>query len=263
MSAPWKDTTKSPLDRLTDILIQVPGLLEELDTLRTRPVAGRNPRAWKNLLDKCTRIEKALIAWRVPMGDELRTYDYTHSDPLPAPQVDRDFAVLHMSCLYWSCSILLYTTIHMATNEADQNPFFACFSTIPFSSQGCPNYHNERNPTLHAHRIIHAIPLSHGPYAGGYGALCSTFPLGMALRYLIVAHFFPHEGDSQGAQKEFLHEAVSQPFMKAYTARFIGHLHKVDTPAQSLKDMTGWHGAELRMRRWWFGPMVEQKLGAM
>ncbi|KAL2827116.1 hypothetical protein BJY01DRAFT_241219 [Aspergillus pseudoustus] len=286
MSAPWKGTPKSPLDELTDVLVQIPGLLERLDNIRASSVAKRSPKAWNDLLDECIRIEQTLLAWKATMSKELRSYDYIHysdNNPLPMPQVDRDFAVLHMSALYWSCSILLYTTIHMATNEArhqeallfpssssqssSSSSSSSAFSTsIPFSSPGSPNYHNERNPTLHAHRIIHTMPLSHGPLAGGYGALCSTFPLGMALRYLVVAHLFPHEGEgdggdgsSQATERAFLHETVSQPFMRAYTARFIGHLHKVDTRAQSLENVPGWHGVELRMKRWWFGPIVEPK----
>ncbi|BCR99699.1 Zn(II)2Cys6 transcription factor domain-containing protein [Aspergillus luchuensis] len=264
MSAPWKYRTKSLLDGLTDILVQVPGLLEELDTIRASPIAERSLRGWENLLGECIRIEQMLLAWKETMGDKLQTFDYSQSgNPPKMPQVDRDFALLHMSCLYWSCCILLYTTIHMAANEAHQGPSFTYFLTIPFSSPGCPNYRNERNPTLHAHRIIYTIPLSHGPYAGGYGALCSTFPLGMALRYLAVAHLFPHEGgDTQGVHK-LSQELVSQPFMKAYTARFVGHLHKVDVPGQSLQDIAGWYGVELRMRRWWFGPMLDHNLGAI
>lgn len=66
------------------------------------------------------------------MKDELGTYDYTRaSDSLPIPQIDRDFAVLHMSTLYWSCSILLYTTIHMVATESGQNSFVTCLVTIP------------------------------------------------------------------------------------------------------------------------------------
>ncbi|RDH24488.1 hypothetical protein M747DRAFT_253615 [Aspergillus niger ATCC 13496] len=264
MSAPWKYRTKSLLDGLTDILVQVPGLLEELDTIRASPIAERSLRGWENLLGECIRIEQMLLAWKETMGDKLQTFDYTQSgNPPQMPQVDRDFALLHMSCLYWSCCILLYTTIYMAANEAHQGPSFAHFLTIPFSSPGCPNYRDERNPTLHAHRIIHTIPLSHGRYAGGYGALCSTFPLGMSLRYFAVAHLFPHEGgDTQGVHK-LSQELVSQPFMKAYTARFVSHLHKVDVPGQSLKDIAGWHWVELRMRRWWFGPMLDHNLGAI
>ncbi|KAL3483435.1 hypothetical protein BJX62DRAFT_249473 [Aspergillus germanicus] len=309
MTAPWKNTPKSPLDELSDILVQIPGILEELDTIQARPVSitergsttsDPNRTRVVDLLEKCSRLEKALLTWRDTMRDALRTYDHIHysetnNNPLPTPQVDREFAVLHMSCLYWSCSILLYTTIHMAATahgEADDHHLtddelhFAPSSSssskiiIPFSSSPeCPNYYNERNPTLHAHRIIHTMPLSHGPFAGGYGALCSTFPLGIALRYLLVAHFFPHDDGSACAngggggshhlhhppgererEREFLRQTVSQPFMRAYTARFVGHLHKVDNaPGQSTLENEhepGWYGAELRMRRWWFGPRV-------
>lgn len=262
MTAPWKDTKKSPLEELTDIMIRAPGLLEDLDTIRTSSAAERCPKAWNDLLDKCSRIEQALIAWKVAMNDDLQVYDYTtySGDPLPMPQIDRDFAVLHLSFFYWSCSILLYTTIHMAANEADDNQLITLPSPIPFSSHGYPNYRDERNPTLHAHRIVHAMPLSYSPHAGGYAALSSTFPLGVARRYLLVAHFFPHESGSRSAQKEVLQKMLSQPFMGAYSARFIDHLHKVDTPDQKLKDLTGWRGMELRATRWWFGPLVEEKV---
>lgn len=264
MTAPWKDTKKSPLDELSDILVQVPGLLGELDTLRATPNVDCSSKDWNNFLNKCIFIEQGLVAWRVAMRKELQTYDYNYSaEPIPIPKVDKDFAVLHMSHLYWSCSILIYTTIYMATLEADQNLFLTHFTEIPFSSPGCVNYYNERNPTLHAHRIIHTLPLSHEAHAGGFGALSATFPMGMALRYLSVAHLFPQEGGSQDTQMEFFYDTISQPFMKAYTARFLGHLHKEDTPAQSMEDIPGLQGAELRMRRWWFGPTAHQKLGVM
>lgn len=187
------------------------------------------------------------------MGDEIQRYDYTCAgDPLPIPQVDRDFAVLHLSFYYWACSIIIYTTIHLAATEADH--LTTHYSPIPFSPQGYPNYHNERNPTLHAHRIINAMHLAYEPHAGGFGKLSSTFPLGIAIRYLVVGDSFPHEGGSQDSQKEFLQETLSQPFMGSYSARFLGHLHRVGTPAASLKDMAGWQGVEMRGRIWWFGP---------
>ncbi|PYH97069.1 hypothetical protein BO71DRAFT_347838 [Aspergillus ellipticus CBS 707.79] len=262
VTEPWKDTKKSPLEQLTDIMVQTPGLLEELDTIRASPVAERSPHAWNDLHVKCYHIEQALIAWKMAMKKDLQIYDYTSSgdgNTLPIPQIDRDYALLHLSFFYWGCSILLYTTIHMAATEADRDQLpITRPSPIPFSSHGHPNYQDERNPTLHAHRIIHAIPLSYSPHAGGYAALSSTFPLGIARRYLLVAHCFPHEGGSQGMLQEDLQEMLSQPFMAAYSARFIDHLHKVDTPAQSLKDLTGWRGMELRSMRWWFGPAVEE-----
>lgn len=235
-------------------MIQVPGLLEDLDTIRTIPVAETCPITYNDLLDKCSRIEQALIAWKTAMKDDLKVYDYAHAgNTLAMPQVDRDFAVLHLSFFYWSCSILLYTTIHIATIEAHRDQLNMRHSPIPFSSYGYPAYRDERNPTLHADRIIHAMPLSYSPHAGGYAALSSTFPLGVARRYLLVAHLFPHEGGSRGIQKELLQKALSQPFMESYSARFIDHLHKVETPTQSLKDLTGWRGMESRATRWWFG----------
>ncbi|CRG88325.1 hypothetical protein PISL3812_05354 [Talaromyces islandicus] len=227
VTAPWKDTTKTPLEELTDILVQIPGLLQELDTIRTTSIDKRSSKAWNDLLDRCSGIEEAIVSWRKTIGNDIQTYDYIYSGgPLPIPQVDRDFAVLHLSFFYWSCSILLYTTIHMAATEAGQLTMH--YSQIPFSRQGCPNYFDEKNPTLHAHRIIHALPLSYEPHAGGFGQLSSTFPLGLALRYLVVADSFPHEGGSQGSQQEFLQTTLSQPFMVSYSARFVGHLHRFD-----------------------------------
>ncbi|KAL3460006.1 hypothetical protein BJX64DRAFT_263761 [Aspergillus heterothallicus] len=277
MTAPWKHTQKSPLDRLTDILVQIPGLLEMLDTIRTvAPDADRRTGAWIYLLKRCTSIEQMLLAWKTTMATELQTYDYTHypeTTPLPIPKVDRDFALLHMSSLYWSCCILLYTTAHQAATEAEaDHPGLLAlvasrYPTASFSSPHSPNFHNECNPTLHAHRIIHAMPLSHGRYAGGYGALCSTFPLGMALRYLVVAHCFPHEPrrgdenqDEEGHScRAFLCSTLAQPFMRAYTARFVGNLHMADNNVSAGRDLggiPGWKGVEARMRTWWFGCAV-------
>lgn len=262
MTVPWKDTRKSPLEELTDIMVQIPGLLEELDIIRASTIEKGSPQAWENLLENCSRLERQLLAWRITMGDDIGTYDYTQSDStIPLPEDDRDYPVLHMSFFYWSCSIILYTTIHIAANEAIQNQVKTHCSPIPFSSPEHPNYHDERNPTLHAHRIIHALPLSYKPHAGGYAALSSTFPLGMAVRYLLVAHLFPHKDNSADTEYEFLQQTLSQPFMGAYIARFINHLHKVDTPTTPLKEMPGWHGTELRAMRWWFGPCAEIELG--
>lgn len=261
MTVPWNDTRKSPLEQLTDILVQTPRLLEGLDIIRASPVERRRPHEWESLLENCSRLERQLLAWRRSMEDSLGTYDYMQSDStIPLPQDDRDYPVLHMSFFYWSCSIILYTTIHIASNEAMQNQVKPHCSPVPFSSPGHPNYHDERNPTLHAHRIIHALPLSYKPHAGGYAALSSTFPLGMAVRYLLVAHFFPHGGDSGDTEYDFLQQTLSRPFMGAYIARFINHLQKVDTPVKSLKEMPGWHGTQLRAMRWWFGPSTEIEL---
>lgn len=85
--------------------------------------------------------------------------------------------------------------------EAHQSLSIIYFLTISFSAPGYPNYYNKRNLILYTYRILHTISLSHGPYAGGYKALYSTFPLGMVLHYFAVAHFFPHENGIPGAYK--------------------------------------------------------------
>lgn len=258
LTAPWMDTVKTPLDKLTDIMVQTPRLLEDLDVIRATPVNRRTPREWRLLLDRCSEIEESILAWNTSMKHDLQTYDYTYAgSPLPVPEVDRGFAVLHLCFFYWSCSVLLYTTIHIIATEANRDGCLTNSSPVPFALHGFPNYQNERNPTLHAHRILHALPLSYKPHAGGYAALSSTFPLGMSLRYLVVAHLFPHEGDNAGPRDEFLQKTVSQPFMGAYTPRFIDHLFKVDAPVECLRNMTGWHGMELRAKTWWFGSTLE------
>lgn len=244
-------------------MVQIPGLLERLDSIRDSPEAENCSKAWKYLLDQCVRIEQALLAWKNTMRDDISDFEYSpYGKPLLTPQIDRDFAVLHLSYFYWSCSIILYTTIHIAATEASRWTIDLSCSPIPFSSHGYPKYEDERNPTLHAHRIVHALPLSYTPNGGGYAALDTAFPLGLALRYLVVAHLFPHEGNSGNAQRVLLQETLSKPFMGAYVARFLENLMKVDAPVQGLKDIPGWHGVESRARRFWFGPLTGKKLRA-
>ena len=95
---------------------------------------------------------------------------------MPVAQFDRDFALIHMSYLYWCSCLLLLFTIQLAYKELDRlmqgYDYGSCTEERLTPSL---DLFDERNPTLYASRIVRCIGLMFQPNDGNYGALVSSF----------------------------------------------------------------------------------------
>lgn len=95
-----------------DIFVEIPGLLEKLDTIRSCPDAPDAAQMRVQLLMECRQNHEALMEWEKELGDDLLLYDYTVVGlPLPDAKADMDVALLQSIHLYWCVALLLYSTM--------------------------------------------------------------------------------------------------------------------------------------------------------
>ncbi|KAJ4128902.1 hypothetical protein NW768_007425, partial [Fusarium equiseti] len=174
----WRSVTDSPLNRLVDILVEVLGLLEDLDILRQASNPTEIEQLYNNLMEKCCACEVALSSWETEVGPVLKTYDYTIiGETLSTPHNDDDLAIIYLSCYYWMTCLLVLST--KGFTELETSPTLTLMS--------CPSQILARS---YAYRIAHAIHLLFQPPAGDYTTVAVFFPLGNAIRYLIMAETF-------------------------------------------------------------------------
>ncbi|KAF4948799.1 hypothetical protein FSARC_13644 [Fusarium sarcochroum] len=97
----WQRARESPLKRLLDIMVKVPGLLESLDDLRRTSDPEESLRLHSRVVAKCEACRIELLVWEMEQGETLRVYDYIVNGELSPPQNDEDLASVYLSCYYW------------------------------------------------------------------------------------------------------------------------------------------------------------------
>ncbi|RFN54369.1 hypothetical protein FIE12Z_1496 [Fusarium flagelliforme] len=238
----WRSVTDSPLNRLVDILVEVPGLLEDLDVLRQASNPTEIERLYNSLMEKCRTCEMALSSWETAVGPILKTYDYIIiGETLPIPRNDDDLAMIYLSCYYWMTWLLVLST--KGFTELETSPTLTLMS--------CPSQILARS---YAYRIAHAMHLLFQPPAGDYTAVAVFFPLGNAIRYLIMAETF---GGQRIMSKErlLLTKIFARPFLGSFVGRFLKNLQADDGVDYGYSDerLFGMEGVEFRARVWWCG----------
>ncbi|XEV02823.1 hypothetical protein FSHL1_008110 [Fusarium sambucinum] len=240
----WRSVTASPLNKLIDILVEVPGLLEDLDILRqaSHPIRSELVNILK---DTCRACESDLMTWEAEIGDVLTAYDYTVvGKDLPLPNNDDDLAVIYLSCYYWMTYLMIYSTIGFCELEDPT-------SDTKRDLVDCPS---QKIATSYAYRIAHAIHLLFQPPAGDYSSVAVFFPLGNAIRYLIMTETYG--GQSMMSHERFLLTKVfGRPLLGSFIGQFLKNLQADDGvdygyPAERLIGMVG---VEYRARVWWCG----------
>ncbi|KFZ01312.1 hypothetical protein V501_10091 [Pseudogymnoascus sp. VKM F-4519 (FW-2642)] len=125
-AAPWEDIPKTPMDRLLDIQVMLPGIFERAKRTEAFPPSAYRRLKAKDLLDNCTRLDKSFEEWYSDLksqsdGPLYWTIDAVHTFP-PKPRnelnaifptslefTDLDTALLHLN--YWAALCLFYQTI--------------------------------------------------------------------------------------------------------------------------------------------------------
>lgn len=244
----WRSVSDSPLNKLINILVEVPGLLEDLDTFRQASSTEEAVELHSALLAKCRACEIELITWEVEVGDILTIYDYTLvREPLPLPRDDDDLAVIYLSCYHWMTCLMVYSTIGFCELEDPG-------TERKLSLMDCPSQQVARS---YAYRIAHAVHLLFQPPAGDYSSVAVFFPFGNALRYLIMMETY---GDQMAMSSErlLLVEIFTRPFMGSFVGRFLGNLQADDgiDYGYPIGWLLGMRGVEYRARVWWCGRLA-------
>ncbi|KAF4969140.1 hypothetical protein FSARC_3577 [Fusarium sarcochroum] len=241
----WRSVTDSSLNKLVDILVEVPGLLKDLDVFRRASNPKKAEELHTALTKRCQKCEIDLLAWEVEIGEIVTIYDYTLAgEHLPFPEDDDDLATIYLSCYYWMTCLLVYSTTGF------------CELETPNSETRGPllSYPSHRIATSYAYRIAHAMHLLFQPPAGDYSSVAALFPLGNALRYLIMAETYGGQR-IMSTERLLLVEIFTRPFLGSFVGRFLRNLQADDgiDYGYGAESLVGIRGVEYRARVWWCG----------
>jgi hypothetical protein len=212
------------MDKLVDVMADIPGILEKLDIIRKHLSADAMDTwtAYSKLLSECHTVETGLRGWQKEFKARIEAYDYTLTGiPPPEPAKDEDFTTVYISCMYWTVCILLFSTIRACERGLDLDPRLGTTTPVgtfpPTASlAGDPN-----KLDFLAYRIARAAPLLYSDRAGTYGSVASLFPVGVALQYLNVAESI---SGSSSEERVMLLDIMKKPFLGSFVGRFLNNL---------------------------------------
>ncbi|KAK2809698.1 hypothetical protein FQN50_003543 [Emmonsiellopsis sp. PD_5] len=208
-TVPWREIPKTPKDRLIDIFVEIPTLLENLDIMRGCQETNTRATLQHELFQTCWELERELINWRIQLGIKDPTYTLGSS-----PYSLEHLAACHIMCLYWSLCIILYSTLRIVSNNP-QTP-------LP--------PHTE--PRIYCHRIAEVVSLLLHPLAGGYGVHLTSFPVSAAMMYLNAV-----DGEMVSEEKRMIFEAFKVSGHGRTVERFNGSMQHIDAVAHGTAMM--------------------------
>ncbi len=162
-SIPWQSIPKNLKDVLVDVLVDMPGLIQEFDEMQLCTEPSNQAERRVKLIDKCWEHDRQLLNWSSLVFREVNPGTQPCTDPLSVDLVTR-IAQVHGMSLFWTTSLILYSIFHMAAGPEEDLP-------------------DRMNPMSHALQLADAISILLQPTAGLYGQQSAALPLEVALQY--------------------------------------------------------------------------------
>ncbi|KAK4442809.1 Sterigmatocystin biosynthesis regulatory protein [Podospora aff. communis PSN243] len=170
-SVPWQRIHKDMKDILIDILVEIPGLVEDLDFMRREESADAREVLRADLERRCWEHHRDLRCWLDLLG---RLAKPAGTCPLPCPKpnpkpagtvdIVTRVARVHGMSFFWVTSLVLYSVLREVCEQ--QN----------VEKEGT-------DPLHHAHRLAEAISILMRPEAGLYGRHSVALQIEIAMRY--------------------------------------------------------------------------------
>ncbi|KAK3370527.1 hypothetical protein B0H63DRAFT_422358 [Podospora didyma] len=170
---PWQHIPKDMKDILVDVLIEMPGLVEDLDEMRSSSEDDleRREDLRLQLARKCWGYHRDLLSWLdllnriVQPPDGSPCPDAKPKSPGPKDVVTH-IAQVHGMSLFWLTSLVLYSVLRMVCGSEEILP-------------------ERADPIYHARRLVEAINALMRPEAGLYGRQSATLQIEVATEYII------------------------------------------------------------------------------
>ncbi|OAL30795.1 hypothetical protein AYO22_01415 [Fonsecaea multimorphosa] len=170
-SIPWSVHPKGPRDKLLDILIEIPALLESLESLLAclSDEVERQTLFRQQLEERCWLYHSQLQTWSATSGsstvdfveDQIANGAHKGSEPS-----SEHFAMAHLGMLYWAtCNILHEVLWYVAGKDRADLP--ACMDA-----------------RLYCRKIILLMPFLQRPTMGAFFLNIAGFPAAVAVSFL-------------------------------------------------------------------------------
>ncbi|KAI8153872.1 hypothetical protein K4K49_005139 [Colletotrichum sp. SAR 10_70] len=152
---PWAKISKTPKDVMLDILTDVPALLEEVDILKSNP-SGYN---CQRFMKTYQRLDREIVWWLENLSPPTDILHDLHERKYKNPTAD-ELAVAHVMTCSWTVCI----EVMELAERTDPRPY--CLL------------------------IADTVEVFFQPEAGTFGMHAAPFPIGMAIKYLMLTEGF-------------------------------------------------------------------------
>ena len=223
---PWESSPRNLHDRLCDVMIALPDLLQNQDKLSQRLAVSETNRDrfailtdGQNHLNRCIRIGESFREWEqralLACSDEPST-SQNYGGPLTLLEVCKEhgYGFFNVCMQYWVGCMVLYASSWvtfrsvMLAARPDQPPSLPEWIKLP----DIPEW---MNPRLVALNIVACAPHYFADNAGFWGAQAACFPMGAAL------HYYAATGGQDSEEIEQLRKLFRQQRLGGVTREFL------------------------------------------
>lgn len=165
-SIPWQNIPKDFKDILADVLVDMPQLVEDFDSMRLCDDASKRTVLQAELEKKCWEHDQQLQAWVGMLSRLIDASKQTSGEPR-AEDLVIHIAQVHGMGLYWTTSLVLYTILRSISGPQADLPA-------------------RTDPMHHARNLTTALGILLQPNAGLYGQQSAPLLLEIALEYTVA-----------------------------------------------------------------------------
>ena len=253
---PWTSSPRSLHDKLVDVMITLPRLLQSqddltqiLESIETDKDRFEGLTEGQKHLARCIRIEESLREWErtaVQICLEQSVNPATNfTGPVTLLDVCKNhgYGFFNVCMQFWVATLLLYATTWisyrkvMLAIQPDQIPSLPTWMRLP----DIPEW---MNPRPLASNIAACAPHYFSPNAGFWGAQCASLPVGAAL------HYYAATGGSDSEEMAQLRRLFDQANLGEVTSNFLKSIANTGNSAQGDPSKSQDHQ---RMATSWYG----------
>ena len=180
-TVPWAKHPKSTKDTLLDILVEIPGVFEDIDNCEGLGDHKMKLEEYPRVVATCLGLHTELQSWYGALPPERRYMD-THGLEAEDERVIEELPDMYTMLLYWATCLSLYNAmrVHSGRRPANVPPF------LPDGATDLGQYISNMS------RIL---PFFFSPDAGKSNLLLAAFPLGTALQFMLLLKGQAWDGD--------------------------------------------------------------------
>ena len=255
---PWQSSPRNGYDKLIDIMITLPQVLQSQDALSQKLT---NLETYEDRftaltegqdhIHRCIRIGEALREWEqdtlLACLDQSSVSSQNYAGPVTVLEICKNhgYGFFHVCMQFWVASLIVYATTWVSYRNItlairpDQVPSLPAWMRLP----DIPEYMNTR---LIASNIVACVPHYFEETAGFWGPQCATFPMGTALHYYAATGGLDSEEMNQ--LRRLLDRAkvgdVACNFLKSIANTADSVKGDPTKPQEHKKMATSWYGMD-------------------
>jgi hypothetical protein len=182
-AVPWLEVPKTPKDELIDIMVELPGLLEDVDDMRQLAPGARKSGSREALVARCWELDSELQAWIARSAPAVNVDELLESglDHVPTTELSK----VHILQLYSTVCVLLYSILRQLSGQAQYQ--------LPA----------RMDVRTHVMQIVRTMSIMLSQSAARWGMSTAAFPMGVALQTMLAAEPVEQKSEERLALLKF------------------------------------------------------------